>query len=183
MGKRTSRSLTEILRYQGPRVFSAKKVRRVTNLFAQRCALFYTPTENIASEWIGEGPLDVTLPIATPSFDETIELRWWETPRTWVDLLQRTSGKLRWKPIYPVRVKMIRYDSVMLPHTNAIAGTTALIDALKVRTTGRSDGRWLYYFGAIVDDSPKYLNDLQFEQKRVRRPSEARTRVIVRPLK
>ena len=174
-------NLTRAIEYEGPQVFSAGEICAEADLFAERCALFYTPTENLPSEWVGEGSLDVLLPIATPSFSELLELYWRETPRFWVDLLQRATGKLRWRPVSSsVRLTILRYDSIMLPR-HGISGAKALVDSLKVRTTGRIDGRLLYYFGAIVDDGPRYIADWNFEQERVAHPSDAKTRVIVQP--
>jgi hypothetical protein len=53
------------------------------------------------------------------------------------------------------------------------------LDALKVRTAGRVDGRWLYYFGAIKDDNQTYLAALTYPQKRISDPSKAYCRIIV----
>ena len=175
-------NLTDAIGYNGPQVFTAEEIRFEPDLFEERSALFYTPTENIPSRWIGEGPLDLTLPVATPSsFVEMRELYWHETPRFWVDLMQRATGKLRWRPVRSVRLTIVRYDSTTLPVHTGIAGCKSLIDALKVRTTGRSDGRLLYYFGAIVDDAHTYIKELNFKQERVENPSESKLRIIVQP--
>lgn len=96
-----------------------------------------------------------------------------------MDLLQRATGKLRWQPIVPAMVEITNFDYIQLPYSAKI-GAKPLLDALKVKTTGRSNGRLLYYFGAIFDDSPKYLTRFVFQQKVVTRPEKARTKIIVR---
>ncbi len=173
--------LTKAIEQDGPQAFSRNRIKAEKNLFVERCALFFTPTESIPSKWIGEGLLDITLPIPTPSYYELFELRGYRTPRIWVDLLQRATGKIRWRPNVLAQLRIIRYDYIKLPY-HSIAGAKALIDSLKVQTAGRSDGRLLYYFGAILDDGPKYI-ELEFQQELVTRPSEAKTRVIVQPTK
>lgn len=175
------KNLTKAIELEGPQAFSRNRIKGEKNLFVERCALFYTPTENIPSKLIGEGPLDVTLPIPTPSFYEVLEIYGYRTPRIWVDLLQRATGKIRWRPNVPANLIIVRYDYIKLPDYS-VAGAKGLIDALKVQTTGRSDGRLLYYFGAILDDASKYI-ELEFQQELVTRPSEAKTRVIVQPIK
>jgi hypothetical protein len=170
--------LSKTIEYNGPTVFSAPRVAAEPDLFLHRAALFYTPTENIPEKWVGSGPLDVTLPIPTPSYYEFFELRGYRSPRVWVDLLQRASGKLRWRPLAHPKLTIIRYDSMTLP-SYAEVGAKALRDALKVRTTGRSDGMLLYYFGAIFDDDPSALPAHEFVQQQVMSPAEARTRIIV----
>jgi len=172
--------LTEIIEYNGPKAFSMDRIKAEKNLFSQRCALFYTPTKCIPSKWIGQGPLDVTLPIPTPSYYEFFELRAYRTPRLWVDLLQRATGKIRWKPIVPARLKIVRYDYIKQPY-HVIVGAKALLDALKVKTTGRSDRLLLYYFGAILDDAQNYI-DYYFQQKLVEKPSEAKIQVTLKSI-
>jgi hypothetical protein len=173
--------LTQIIEYSGPQSFSKEIVSAQVGLFQERSALIYTPTGNLPSDWIGTGPLDVTLPLPTPSFHEFREIHAYRSPRLWVDLLQRATGKIRWTPLCPARLTIIRYDIVLLPY-HAFAGTKALTDALKLKTTGRSDRRLLYYFGAIHDDGPNDIPEPKFEQELVQYPSEARTRIMVRPL-
>jgi len=172
--------LTQIVEYAGPQSFARKAIHAQTNLFEERCALFYTPTENLPVAWVGAGPLDVTLPIPTPSYYEFLEIRSYQSPRLWVDLLQRATGKLRWTPYNPARLTIIRYDTQQLPY-HAVAGAKALIDALKLKTTGRSDRRLLYYFGAILDDGPDNIPEPKFRQELVSLSSEARTRIILQP--
>jgi hypothetical protein len=53
------------------------------------------------------------------------------------------------------------------------------LDALKVKTAGRFDGRILYYFGAILDDNNKCLGDFRLEQEVVDDPSKGYSRIIV----
>jgi len=60
--------------YEGPQVFSRRKLTRTRDLFERRAALFYTPTENIPAEYIGSGPLDITLPLVAPSIFEYFEV-------------------------------------------------------------------------------------------------------------
>lgn len=179
-GKKVGK-LTKAIEQEGPQAFSRNRLKEENNLFAARCALFYTPTESIPSKWIGEGSLDVILPIPTPSYYEFHELRGYQTPRLWVDLLQRATGKIRWRPNIPARLQIVRYDYIELPY-HSIVGAKALIDALKVQTVGRSDALLLYYFGAILDDGSKNIIELDFKQKLVKQPSEAKTHIIVQPL-
>jgi hypothetical protein len=75
-------------------------------------------------------------------------------------------------------VELVRFD-VGEPYYYDQAGAKSLVDALKVSTTGRRDGKRLYYFGAIFDDDPANLpeSDMRFEA--VAHPSEAKTRVVV----
>ncbi len=172
--------LTQIIEENGPQSFTKDEVSSQANLFEERSALIYTSTENLPSAWIGSGPLDVTLPIVIPSYYEFIEIPAYRSPRLWLDLIQRTTGKIRWTAIFPAQLRIIRYDTIKLPY-HAIVGTKALEDALKVKTTGRRDRRLLYYFGAILDDSPSEIIQHRFEQEIVRSPSDAKTRIIVEP--
>ena len=159
--------------------FSEEELAEWDDLFSDRAALFLTPTENIPKTWIGDGPLDVTLPIPTPSYHELrFTLYGYRTPRVWVDLIQRQTGKIRWRPNDPVRLTIVRYDAVTLPYHWTV-GLKPLIDALKYSTTGRRDGRLLYYFGAIIDDSHKHIVEYDWRQERISHPSEAKIRVVV----
>jgi hypothetical protein len=170
-----------MIEYGGPQVFTAQQISASHYLFEQRHALIYTPTQHIPSEFIGEGVLDVVLPIATPTYLEFIDARFYQTPRLWVDLLQRATGKLRWRPMFPAEVTIIRFDSDTGPGAYTDLGVKAVIDALKVSTSGRSDGLCLHYFGAIVDDSAKHIKYI-FAEEIVKKPSEAKTRIVVRPI-
>lgn len=169
--------LQRIIEENGPTVFSARRLVNSDDIFADRAALFYTPTKNIPSKWVGHGRLDLILPIPPPTFFECMQSRLFDTPRIWVELLQRATHKLRWRPMIPARVTIIRYDSEELPESHVCR--KALLDALKVQTSGRRDGRILHYFGAIFDDAQKYLLESRIEQRLVTRPSEAKTRVVV----
>lgn len=171
-------TLLDELYEQGPRIYSSAELAAETDLFRNRTALFYTPTEQIPPGWIGEGKLDVTLPIASPTIFEWAEILAYRVPRLWVDLMQRVTGKIRWRPMVPAKVTLIRYDSTTYGISN-VMGTKSLLDALKVRTTGRYDGMMLYYFGAIRDDNPDGLKGFEIEQELVEHPSQACTRVIV----
>jgi hypothetical protein len=163
-----------------PISFTLGQVQASPDLIRERAALFYTPTKNLPAQWIGEGEIDVTLPVVCPSFFEGLEIRWYQTPRFWVDLLQRVTGKLRWRSMDPSEVRIIRYDSVEVGYGEGISGAKALLDALKEKTYGRSDGHLLYYFGAIVDDTPGNLLRYEFREESVSHPSLAKARVIVR---
>jgi hypothetical protein len=175
--------LIQYFENKGPPVsFSARQVRASPDLFRERAELFYTPTDNLPRQWIGEAQFDVTLPVVCPTFVECLEIRWYQTPRFWVDLLQRATGKLRWRPMSPVEVQIIRYDSVEVGYGEGISGAKALLDALKVKTYGRSDGHPLYYFGAIVDDNRHHLLKYVFEEELIPDPSLAKCRVIVKPI-
>jgi hypothetical protein len=112
-----------------------------------------------------------------------MEIRWYQTPRFWVDLLQRVTGKLQWYPMNPAEVKIIRYDSVEVGYGEGISGAKSLLDALKEKTYGRSDGHALYYFGAVVDDDHEHLLKYEFQEEFVADPSLAKCRVIVKPVK
>src|SRR5215204_4426810 len=125
--------LGNTIKYDGPRAFSPAEVALSHDLFADRHALFYTPTTSIPDDWIGSGDLDVILPIAPPSYFEFIECRLYQSPRLWVDLLQRATHKIRWQPMHPARVVITRYDYED-SWGPVVAGAKALIDALKVAT-------------------------------------------------
>ncbi len=145
-------SLSQYVVYNGPTKFTSAQVGTQSGLFWHRAALFLTPTEDIPSEFVGDGPLSVTLPVPTPDFLEVEELRGYSTPRLWTDMLQRQTGKIRWRPMRPAKVIFTRFDAKPLRYDHYVVGAKALRDALKYRTTGRQDGRLLYYFGAIWDD-------------------------------
>jgi hypothetical protein len=173
--------LIDAIEYDGPpRLFTADEVRESPDLFRERAALFYTPTANLPSVWVGKGILDVIISIAPPTSFEYMEIRWYQTPRFWVDLLQRATGKIRWTPMSPAEVLMIRYDAIEIGQAKGIGGAKSLLDALKVMTYGRSDGHPLYYFGAIIDDNCKDLSKYRFEQVLVANPSMAKCRIIVK---
>jgi hypothetical protein len=97
-------TISDELTEQGPVSFTYHRLQRQEHLFGHRSALFYTPTENIPAEYIGSSPLDIMLPIATPDWTDLFEIRAYWSPRLWVDLIQRQTGKLRWNPISPARV-------------------------------------------------------------------------------
>ena len=164
--------------YEGPKIYSSTTLSDDPDLFRNRTALFYTPTENVPASFVGQGKLEINLPIASPTLFEWNEILAYRIPRLWVDLIQRATGKLRWTPIVPARVTLIRYDSTTYGGLN-VYGAKALLDALKYQTTGRYDGMMLYYFGAIRDDNPQDLNDLRIEQALVDHPSKAYSRIIV----
>lgn len=166
---------------EGPRIYTQEELISIHDLFRERTGLFFTPTANIPSEWVGEGRLDVVLPLASPTLYEWDTNPAFRVPRLWVDLLQRTTGKLRWTPVSPAKVTIVRYDTNAHNHIVAAAGAKAVLDALVDRRTGRKDGRSLYYFGAIVDDNFKDLTHHDFHQVLIEEHTEARTRIIVEP--
>jgi len=164
---------------RGPRAFRKVDLDRAEDLFADRGALFFTPTEYIPQTWVGQGSLHVHLPIVTPTYDEMLELRAYMSPRFWVDLLQRHTGKLRWTPVELAAVTFHRFDVRLHRDDIVIAGVKALLDSLKVKTTGRRDGRYLHYFGAIRDDSSRHLANLSIKQTIVSTAAEAAVEVSV----
>jgi hypothetical protein len=169
--------LLDELYYKGPKQFTAARIAAEKDLFAVRAALVYTPTSRLPAEWIGSGPLDVWLPLAIPTLQEFLDSRSRQSVRLWVDLLQRATGKLRWRPNIPAYVHIVRFDSTeYAPHNLCVK---SLLDALKASTTGRRDRRLLYYFGAIRDDNNTDLVEFQLTQEHVNSPAKAGTRVIV----
>ena len=173
-------NLFDVIEREGPTEFRRAELEPEKDLFIQRAALFYTPTAEIPGAWVGAGPLKLDLPVAPPSRFEFEELRGYRSPRLWVDLLQRATWKIRWTPFPESRVRIGRYDISAYPY-HTMVGAKGLLDALKFRTTGRTDGRLLYYFGAIEDDSPRHVIHYDFLQERVSHPAEARCTVEVQP--
>ena len=169
--------LLDELYYEGPKRFSAARIAAEEDLFAVRAALVYTPTSRIPPCWIGSGPLDIWLPLAIPTIQEFLDCRSRQSVRLWVDLLQRGTGKLRWRPNLPARVEIVRFDSVEYSEHNLCV--KSLLDALKASTTGRRDRRLLYYFGAIRDDNNSDLATFSLKQVLVDSPAKAGTRVLV----
>ena len=174
-------SILEDLLDQPPHVYDPKDLIDSDNLFRDRTALFFTPTENIPSEWIGTGPLDIFIPLASPTLYEWYSNPAFKVPRLWVDLIQRATGKIRWEPLSPSKVTLVRYDTSVCDLHAFSGGAKALIDALIVKTAGRRDGRILHYFGAIQDDNWMELTHMDMYQKLIDEPSQARTRIIVEP--
>ena len=164
-----------------PTEYTLDELADNSNLFRDRTSLFFTPTANIPSQWVGEGRLDVILPLASPTAYEYGTNPAFRVPRLWVDLLQRATGKLRWTPISPAKVTIVRYDTSGYDIWSVITGSKALIDALIVKAAGRSDGRILHYFGAIQDDNMKVFTHGGHYQVIVGTHAEARTRIVVEP--
>jgi hypothetical protein len=162
----------------GPAKFTVAEVTAQRDLLAHRNALFYTPTTNLPAEWIGIGDLDVRLFLPTPDYLATRENRAYMSPRLWVDLLQRATQRIRWTPRCHPGVVFTRYGQERLRNDHLAIGAKALLDALKVSTTGRADRRSLYYFGAIYDDGPDDV-DVDIVQEVVRDPRDCGTRVQV----
>ncbi|MFH1361437.1 MAG: hypothetical protein ABIH69_02135 [bacterium] len=151
-----------------------------TDVFARRSFLFFTPTTSIPDFYVGEGPLDVKLPIPTPDYTEIIESGFPESPKFWVNLIQRQTCKIRWKPIKNPKIIYTRFDYHKITRCDFAIGTKAVTDALKISSFGRRDGKLLYYFGAIFDDGPGDI-ELEWEQVIVGSPVEAGIRIEVKP--
>lgn len=173
-------TISDELEERGPVSFTHRTLGKQEHLFAHRCALFYIPTHSIPAEYVGSGPLDILLPVAPPDYTDFREVRAYRSPRLWVDLIQRQTGKLRWTPMSPARITLVRYDNFTIRSDHLAIGMKGLLDALKVRTTGRRDRIYLYYFGAIVDDGPGFV-DVSWEQKLVGHPKDAGVRIRVMP--
>lgn len=173
-------TISEKLMDHGPVAFSRELLSKQKHLFAHRSSLFYTPTENLPDEQVGTGPLEVSLPLATPDYNDCFEVRAYMSPRLWVDLVQRHTGKLRWTPITPAKVTIVRYDYVRIRSDHMVAGVKGLLDALKVGTTGRRDRIFLHYFGAILDDGPEFIK-VRCDQRLVRHPKDACMKISVWP--
>src|SRR5690242_15490123 len=132
-------TISDELTDQGPVSFTYDRLQKQEQLFGHRSALFYTPTENIPAEYVGSGPLDIVLPVATPDWTDFSEIRAYLSPRLWVDLIQWQTGKLRWHPISPARVILTRHDCFLIRPDHLYAGVKGLLDALKVHAHGRRD--------------------------------------------
>lgn len=134
---------------------SKKELSTLTNLFQNRAGLFFTPTKNVPSGFVKSGPLDVILPRTIPNMVSTLNIQAYCIPRLWVDELQMRTGAIRWSPMSPAKVTIRAYDD--MDQFDMSVGGKALLDALKVSTYGRPDGKLLHYFGAIEDDSPYHI--------------------------
>ena len=164
---------------QSPRIYKLNELEYHPDLFSERSALFFTPTSEIPKKYIGEGRLDVFLRASLPSWLEYFEIYSLRSPKIWVDLLQRATGKIRWRPLSTrAYISFENFDSYG-------RGTDLLIkpalDSLKVSTTGRRDGKRLYYFGAIVDDDRDHIAKIDVTEVIEVTPVKARCRVIVEP--
>lgn len=167
---------------KGPKSFRKSQLAKMTAdaLFRARSALIYTATDQLPPEVVGSGELSVTLPLAFPTTFEFMENRTCWNPRMWLDLIQRQTGKIRWTPIESPVVEIVRYDPDVFAPQNLKPGDKGLLDAVKFKTTGRRDARNLYYFGAILDDSPSELAELQVSEERIASYAESRTTIRVR---
>ncbi len=163
-----------------PTIFKREELADVENLWQQRAALFLTPTSSIPDEFVGEGVLQVRLPIVTPTYDEWKSIPGYSNTRMWVDLLQRATGKIRWRPMDPVTITVIRRDTYFPGHT-VIAGAKYLTDAYKVSSTGRRDGYLVHYFGAIVDDASRNIGAFNFNCLQVSSRAEVGMEIEIRP--
>jgi hypothetical protein len=68
-------TIPEELEERGPVEFTRHRLAKQQHLFAHRCALFFTPTQNIPVEYVGSGPLDIMLPLASPDYTEFFAIR------------------------------------------------------------------------------------------------------------
>lgn len=162
----------------GPHIFSPREVAAASDLFAERSALFFTPTKNLPPKWVGSGNLDIKLPVPVPSWLEYQQVPGYRSPRFWVDHLQRATGKIRWRSLKRVRLKIVVYDSYV---RGAAMIVKAVIDALKTQTNGRRDGRVIYYFGAIDEDSWEDIDGWDVVEEYVSNPDQVGCRLIVAP--
>ena len=162
-----------------PKIFTAEELASAADLFRDRTAPYFTPTTNVPSEWVGNGRLDVVLPLPSPTIFDYHTNPAYRVPRLWVDMLQRATGKLRWEPVYPPKLTIVRYDTSAFDHHAIQTGAKAVEDALIVKAAGRSDGRILHYFGTIEDDSIMVLSRTEYYQVLVDEHMDARTRIIV----
>ena len=126
-------TLSETLEENGPTAFPRKLLSKHPDLYKDRVALFFTPTANLPPRVVGQGPLDVFLPLCTPDYYEFIFIRSYMSPRLWVNLLQRHTGFKRWTAFPRATVTITRCDTRMIRKDHLIVGTKALLDALKVR--------------------------------------------------
>jgi hypothetical protein len=174
------RLLTELFERSKPGPFTKKRISEEPNLFAERAALFYTPSNRLPSDQLGDGSIEVLLPVAIPTIQEVFDNRYGHSPRFWVDLLQRATNKVRWIPIRPAKVIITRYDVVSYGEWNLC--TKQLVDALKESTTGRKDNVKLYYFGAIFDDNTNDMPEYNVLEELILHPGQSCTRVQVYPV-
>ena len=165
---------------KGPQAFEASELEDHPELFSERAALFFTPTREIPKQFVGEGRLNVILQASLPSMIEYFEIHGLRSPRFWVDLLQRATGKIRWQPLKaPAKISFVNYDSYA---RGADLLIKAALDSLKESTTGRRDGRRLYYFGAIVDDGWKEIGRIDVTEVVQEIPAKPKCRVVVEPV-
>jgi len=144
--------LSDHVYYHGPTKFLCKKIQEQDDLFFHRAALLFTPSKNLPAKYIGAGAADISLPIVTPDYLEVREISAYASPKLWVDLIQRATSFIRWTPIDNAKVTITRRDFIKLRDDHYRMGAKALVDSLKYETTGRRDGRSLYYWGGIWDD-------------------------------
>ena len=173
-------TLSETIQEKGPSSFSRKTLSEHPNLFAERSALFFTPTHRLPSQSVGVGDLDVFLPVCTPDWYDCFFIRSYMSPRLWVDLLQRRTGVLRWTTAPHATVSITRFDRALIRQDHLSAGLKALLDALKVGTNGRRDGKRLFYFGAIFDDDVRSIS-VSWKQELVSTAEKTGMRITVSP--
>jgi hypothetical protein len=113
-----------------------------------------------------------------PSLFDVVLRTGYQSPKLWLDLLQRATQKIRWTPITPARLKIVMYDTYKFGGSDH-CGQKGLVDALKFSTTGRRDGKLLFYFGAIWDDNPTDLAHADMQFRQISDPSKARINIRV----
>lgn len=170
--------LSDIVANEGPTIFGSDDLAAHRKLFKERAALVYTPTAHFPASHVGSGELSIFIPVCTPDFFESLFIRTYSSPRFWLDQIQQHSGMLRWTPVCPAKVSFTRHDTYQIRSDHFIAGTKGLMDALKVKTTGRIDGRMLYYFGAIIDDDLHSVST-DYQQVVVDSPSRSGMQITV----
>lgn len=163
---------------EGAHGFRRAQLDAHPDLFSERAALFFTPTCEIPPQFVGRGPLDVALPVPIPSWLEYRQIPGLASPRFWVDQIQRATGLIRWQPIDgAVDVQFTVTDCYA---RGAHLMVKAVLDALKLGTAGRRDGRRLHYFGTMVDDGWKYIGSIDVVEE-VSTCSAAGCRIRVNP--
>jgi hypothetical protein len=169
-------SLAKQVEDSGLRPFTKKELSLAADLFADRAALFLTPTETLPSRYIGHGRLNIWIPIPIPSWLEYFQVPGYRSPRFWVDQIQRATGKIRWRPFRTPYIEFTTYDTY--PHGPTFI-LKAILDALKIKSMGRSDGKAIHYFGPLVDDDCKSYRGYDVIEKRVTNASDIGCRIVI----
>jgi hypothetical protein len=93
-----------------------------------------------------------------------------------VDQIQRATGKIRWRPFRTPYIEFTTYDTY--PHSPTFI-LKAILDALKIKSMGRSDGKAIHYFGPLVDDDCKSYRGYDVTEKRVTNASDIGCRIVI----
>ena len=72
------------------------------------------------------------------------------------------------------------FDRALIRQDHLSAKLKALLDALKVGTEGRRDGRRLFYFGAIFDDDMRSIS-VSWQQELMSTAEKTGMRITVSP--